>query len=956
LSSLSRVAVHLSMTPNRPSAPGISRGKSFLLCLAVLLGVLGILFWRIFLPEYVVFSNDGPLGIMETAWNRLPAILTGMWMDQNWLGGAYPAPAPMLSTLLRLLTTPLVLSKVYAAFSVLVVGLCAWICFRQYKFSPIACLLVAVAATLNSDFFQTACWGVCSQPIAFGMNFLALGALADTTSPRRWLRVVLAGFCVGLGVMEAYDIGALFSLFVAAFVFVQSLASDGPVVKRIANGIGRLAVVSICAAFIAAAALMTLVGTQVKGVVGMGQDAESKAARWNTAVQYSIPKIETIGMIVPGLFGLRGDSPDGKNYWGRGGSDPSWDEFVESGGKRGHPQYAFRAGAGSNYAGVLVVLVALFAVAQSLRKQGGPFTGMEKKLIWFWSAAFLVGLVLMWGRFAPFYQFFYALPYASTIRNPAKFHHIVQWTLLILFAHGAEALCRIGLNSTATAASGLSAQWRNFWGKATSFDRKWIAFSAMFVGVFVLGWLVYASSRGKLENHLVELNRLQFLAQPGVTPEMAANAAANTIESARLTARFSVARVGRTLLFIIPTAALLAIILSGYFRGARAKVGGGLMLILLIVDLLPFDTAWVVMVNWKQKYESNSVMEFLKERPYEHRIARFPMERFVDMDRLPPQVKQQTAFFSQLYGVEWTQHLFPYNNIQSLDIIQEPRVATDKAAYEAVMFFAPPLRRWELSNTRFLLGPAGLLDMFNQQLDAGKGRFQIAHQFDLGAKPGSSGQRLEDVTTSSRTNGQFTVYDFLGALPRVKLYANWKVSTNETSKLEEWSKGIQQRVPKEWASALAVQTPAELATLHELADPAFDPAQSVLLTQPMKIAPGTNQNPGEVKFESYAPKRIVLIAKANAPCVLLLNDKFDPNWHVTVDGQPSALLRCNYIVRGVFLDKAGEHRVEFKFQPPLTGLYVSTVALVIGLAVLGYVAFTGRKQPGSVVETDTKKK
>ncbi len=109
------------------------------------------------------------------------------------------------------------------------------------------------------------------------------------------------------------------------------------------------------------------------------------------------------------------------------------------------------------------------------------------------------------------------------------------------------------------------------------------------------------------------------------------------------------------------------------------------------------------------------------------------------------------------------------------------------------------------------------------------------------------------------------------------------------------------------------------------------------------MAPGTNDNGGEVKFESYAPKHIVLSAKATAPCVLLLNDKFDPNWNVTVDGQPAKLLRANFIVRAVFLDKPGEHRIEFKFQPPLTGLYISTAAVVVGLGLLGFLIFAERK-------------
>jgi hypothetical protein len=48
----------------------------------------------------------------------------------------------------------------------------------------------------------------------------------------------------------------------------------------------------------------------------------------------------------------------------------------------------------------------------------------------------------------------------------------------------------------------------------------------------------------------------------------------------------------------------------------------------------------------------------------------------------------------------------------------------------------------------------------------------------------------------------------------------------------------------------------------------------------------------------------------------LLNDRFDPQWSVTVDGKTSTLLRCNYLMRGVQLEP-GPHTVKFSFQIPI---------------------------------------
>jgi uncharacterized membrane protein YfhO len=94
-----------------------------------------------------------------------------------------------------------------------------------------------------------------------------------------------------------------------------------------------------------------------------------------------------------------------------------------------------------------------------------------------------------------------------------------------------------------------------------------------------------------------------------------------------------------------------------------------------------------------------------------------------------------------------------------------------------------------------------------------------------------------------------------------------------------------------------------------------------------------------VDFTSYAPKRIVLQARAASPSVLLLNDKYDPNWKVSVDGKPETLLRCNYLMRGVYL-QPGTHTVEFRFEPPINTLYASLGAVFVSLLLIGYLILT----------------
>ena len=891
---------------------------------AFLVTLLVLLFLRGFHPSWVVFANDGPLGAMMAKQTQVPATFTGSWADLNAYGAHDTGAPPDLTFGFLWLVGPLGFAKYYAPFTLLVLGACAWFFFRQLGLGSLAAILGGLGAALCSDFFGVSCWGVGSQSICFGLNYLALGIVISPLPLRSWIRYPLAGLAVGVGVMEGFDNGAIFSVVTSLCVVVHAVLNGQDSLKSLAVGCGRVAVLFVFAVLVAIAALSTLIGTQVQGVAGTQQDSRSKQERWDWATQWSFPKAEALGIIVPGLFGYRMDTADGGNYWGKGGRDPAWDRYFASG-KLGQPPRGFmRYGGGGCYAGVLVVLVAFWTVFQSRRKENSPFSVPQRKFIWFLTAVLGIALLLAFGRFAPFqlgriYQFFYELiPFASTVRNPGKFMHVFQWALLIIFAYGIDGLSRRYLEVPAVATRDLVSQLQSWWAKATAFDRKWTQGSLAVLGASLLGWLIYSSSKDRLVGYLQEV---QF--DEG---------------TARIIAAFSLRQVGWFIFFLVLSIGLVTLVLSGYFSGRRARTGGLLLGLLLVVDLARVDTRWVVTYDWKIRYETSPVLDFLRTRPYEHRVAIFPLDRYVNLSALPREMRplvNQYYTFAQLYGLEWTQHLFRYYNIQTLDIVQEPRVAAEKAAFEAVLAFAP-VRRWELSNTRYLLGPMPLLDLFNQQIDPAQKRLRVATRFDLAPKTDSSDSgNPQLITTTLNPNGQFAVFDFTGALPRAKLYANWRVSMNESAILQAWVKDIQSRMPAEMGASLASQSETDLATLKELADPAFDPAQTVLLSEPVSLPSGTNQTAGEVKFESYAPKHIVLTAQTTAPAVLLLNDKHDPNWKVFVDGQPAKLLRCNFLMRGVFLDKPGSHRIEFKFRPSATGLYVSLIGLALGVILIG---------------------
>ena len=313
----------------------------------LLLIVLAVLFWRSFLPGFVHFSNDGPLGQLHAAWVSFPDSISGQWYDLNSIGSNIGVSSPDIATLLRWAIGTVGYSKFLAPIALWILGVGAWFCFRQMKLSPLAAVLGGLAAALSSDFFSTACWGVASQQIAIGMDFFALGLIAGNSplmpALTRWTRLALAGLCVGMNVMEAADIGAIFSVLIAAFVFFKAVNEEGvPLVRKISGGISRVAIVAMFAVFLALQTVVALIGTSISGVVGTGQDTETKLHHWDWATQWSLPKAETLGLVVPGLFGYKLDTPKDMmpmlqdayksgEYWGGVGRDPAIDRYFDAG-------------------------------------------------------------------------------------------------------------------------------------------------------------------------------------------------------------------------------------------------------------------------------------------------------------------------------------------------------------------------------------------------------------------------------------------------------------------------------------------------------------------------------------------------------------------------------------------------------------------------------------------------
>ena len=747
--------------------------KPFAGAAAVLLVVTLFLFWDSFNPALILFSNDGPLGSISTDAIEMPGTFSGYWHDLNWLGYEQPSASPGIYMALGLLLQKSVLYlKWCTPICLVILGLAAWFFFRTLGFRNLACTIGAVAAAFNMEVVSYACWGLPSRALTFATTFLAAALVLRALKSRPWANLALAGICVGLGLMEGYDIGALFSLYIAAFVLFGFAIKSMPLGRAAGRGFAGIAVVAIVAGLAASQTMSTLVGTQLQGATGdlqtPAQRAAAKERHWTFLTQWSLPKMETLRIVIPGLYGYRLDTPrpydgnklrslDGGNYWGSMGQDPVLDrvaeveEVIAAFGQRNvvpgelakamnisvseaaqlmrlvqnKNQFLQRHSGSGEYAGIIVVLLAAWALFFALQKRAEIYSPTEQRMILFWAALAAVSLLLAYGRHAMFYQLIHQLPFFNTMRNPIKFLHPTHLGLIVLCGYGVEGLLRLAKREAAEPSRAV---------------RLWVRGTGIVAGLMLLGSLIFGASKKSLGQHI--------------------ESRGFDTATAQVMAGFSAMEIILSALLLGAGVFLIAKLMRG---NAVAKWAIALGL-LIVIDLTRANSPWVQYDDYKYKYEgSNPLISALAKSPSEGRVTISPLP---------------SGTLDRLYRIEWLQHQFLYNNIQSLDLVQMPRMAADHEAFERRFTITGDTnthylagRHWELTNTRWILGGTNDVAFFNRQFDPGKGRFTVATNFAVGLRPGTKNQNApgtEDFTTQFNPAGPYSLIRFDGALPALE--------------------------------------------------------------------------------------------------------------------------------------------------------------------------------------------
>ncbi len=157
--------------------------------------------------------------------------------------------------------------------------------------------------------------------------------------------------------------------------------------------------------------------------------------------------------------------------------------------------------------------------------------------------------------------------------------------------------------------------------------------------------------------------------------------------------------------------------------------------------------------------------------------------------------------------------------------------------------------------------------------------------------------------------------------------------------------------------------PDQETLLKRLKDPLWNPRASVLLSAPPGPVPlgkvGTVET-DDLVLQAYTPTEIAVSVRSNIGGYLLINDQYDPDWEVEVNGEKAPLLRADFIMRAVQVP-AGVSKVRMRFVAhyrvggmslPVVWVNNFSDGTMLAAWVVAGIGLWRRRDPGGIVARD----
>lgn len=249
------------------------------------------------------------------------------------------------------------------------------------------------------------------------------------------------------------------------------------------------------------------------------------------------------------------------------------------------------------------------------------------------------------------------------------------------------------------------------------------------------------------------------------------------------------------------------------------------------------------------------------------------------------------------YGA-WLTFLFPYQQIRVLNFTQMPRMPAEVRAFlERVA--GDPVRYWRLSGVRHILAPPAVWAEI-QRDSTRRDQFSLRLAFE--PLPAPDGEGITVRESDANAPAAHVLLRLQPPQARFAIVTRWRTLDDN-------------------------------AALAALGDPGRPPLEEALLSPEAGVPDGAFEPSPENSVEviSTRPGRNELVVTAASPVCVRIADRYDPYWRVSINGQPGAVLRADYLFQAVLVP-AGRHHVILEYSPPHFSLGVLGVGLFLCLA------------------------
>ncbi len=290
---------------------------------------------------------------------------------------------------------------------------------------------------------------------------------------------------------------------------------------------------------------------------------------------------------------------------------------------------------------------------------------------------------------------------------------------------------------------------------------------------------------------------------------------------------------------------------------------------------------------------------YVAGREYRHILEPNPLTAFVAQHRGDGRFKILPADHPALNYLRMS--FLQTSGCDLFDPVSVSRLPTDYAAlFDALQPHS--FRLWSLGAVRYFVTLRGGPEQL-EQLDGNRGRIRDIWGCGLAQHPDGT---IRPVSAVPPDQQFLRIAEFAAARPKWFFPARLRIVTPDP---------IQ----------------SERATLEHLRAPDFDPlTESVVVSS--NALPTAGSEARRLRVLRDEPTAADIEVETHSDALLVRAVRYDPDWRVTVDGRPAALLRADYIMQAVVVP-AGRHRVVWDYRPSPAPLYAA-IAGRVGWLVL----------------------